>query len=152
MLYVTLGSRIVKSPKVYFTDTGFANYLMGNTEKRSLFKGPQAGPLFENFVIQQCLKHFLNQGRPAPLYYYRTNNGLEVDLLIEEKRGRVRPCEIKLTRTPHAGMVGPLERLQKLNRNKISLLPGALISLSAESFALTRQVRAFSVDDFLKEI
>ena len=95
--YVNLGSRIIKAPKVYFTDIGLVSYITGNRQKKAVTRGPQAGALFENFVIQELFKHYANLGRTAPLYYYRTNNGLEVDLIIEEKLGKIKPCEIKLT-------------------------------------------------------
>ncbi len=151
--HINLGSRIVKSPKVYFTDIGLVNYLIGNKSKIALTRGAQAGAVFENFVIQELLKHYFNLGLTPPLYYYRTNNGLEIDVIIEEKSGVIRPCEIKLTKTPNSGMVNSIERLCSLNKSmKLSILDGCIISLVDKSFPLTKIARAYNLKEFLSII
>ena len=150
--YINLGSRIVKSPKIYFTDIGLVNYLIGNHERNALFRGPQAGALFENFVIQEVLKHYFNRGKIPPLFYYRTNNGLEVDLIIEEKQSVIRPCEIKLSRSPNSGMAQSIQRLGNLNKNKVSILGGSVISLTADPFPLTRHIKTMGLKEFLKQL
>ncbi|MFZ2386015.1 MAG: ATP-binding protein [Candidatus Omnitrophota bacterium] len=151
--YVNLGSRIVKSPKVYFTDIGLVNYLIGNRSKTALTRGAQAGATFENFVIQEILKHYFNLGLNPPLFYYRTNNGLEIDIIIEEKSGVIRPCEIKLTKTPNCNMVNSIERFRHLNKSrKLSILDGCVISFADKSFALTKTVRAYNLKEFLSII
>lgn len=148
--YVNLGSRLIKSPKVYFTDTGFLNYLLGNRERRALTEGPRAGPVFENFVVQEVLKAYANRGRQAPLFYYRTNNGLEVDLLVEERAGTLRPCEVKLTRTPRAHHLQAVERLRRLNRGrKVTIGRGALVTTGTGTQRLTRQDTAYGLREFL---
>lgn len=151
--YVNLGSRIVKSPKIYFTDIGLVSYMTGNRNKKSAVLGPQAGALFENFVIQEAVKHYANLGQIPPLYYYRTNNGLEVDLIIEEKLGRIRPCEIKLTKTPHEGMIQAIERLRNLNKKKkLFISAGAVICLADRPLALSGNAKAYPLMDFLEEL
>lgn len=151
--YVNLGSRIVKSPKIYFTDIGLVSYMTGNRSKKSATLGSQAGALFENFVIQEAVKHYVNLGQVPPLYYYRTNNGLEVDLIIEEKLGQIRPCEIKLTKTPREGMIQAVERLRNLNKKKkFSISAGTVICLADRPLALSRNAKAYPLKDFLKEL
>ena len=150
--YVNLGSRIVKAPKIYFSDCGLASYLTGTQGRKALVRGPLAGALFENFVIQEILKHYFNQGKTPPLFYYRTNNGLEVDLLIERRPGVLIPCEIKLNRTPHAGMAASIARLRRLNKKKILIEPGYLIAPLEGSFPLTREVRACGLGELLHRI
>lgn len=151
--HINLGSRIVKSPKVYFTDIGLVNYLIGNKSRTALTRGAQAGAAFENFVVQELLKHYFNLGLTPPLYYYRTNNGLEIDIIIEEKAGLIRPCEIKLTKTPNSGMANSIERLRSLNKNKkLSILNGCVISLVDKSFPLTKTARAYNLKEFLSVI
>ena len=148
--YVNLGSRIVKSPKVYFTDTGLLNYLLGNKERDALFSGAQAGALFENFVIQEVLKCHYNQGKTPPIFYYRTNNGLEVDLVLEEKAGVIRPCEIKLTKTPQAEMIHPIQRLRHLNARKKVLIQGDTLVCQMEGKgALPGRATAYGLKTFL---
>ncbi len=151
--HTNLGSRIIKSPKIYFTDIGLVNYLIGNRSRSALTRGMQAGAIFENFVIQELLKHYFNRGLMPPLYYYRTNNGLEIDLIIEEKSGVIRPCEIKLTKTPNLNMVNSIERLRNLSKDKtLSILDGCVISLIDKSFPLTKTARAYNLEDFLSVI
>jgi uncharacterized protein len=151
--YSNLGSRIVKSPKVYFTDIGLVNYLIGNKSKTALIRGMQAGAIFENFIVQELLKHYYNIGLNPPLYYYRTNNGLEVDIIIEEKAGVVRPCEIKLTKTPNSSMAHSIERFRNLSKGKkLSILDGCVISLADKSFPLTKTARAYNLKEFLSII
>lgn len=151
--HVNLGSRITKAPKVYFTDIGLVSYITGNRDKIALTRGPQAGAIFENFVIQELLKFYSNRGQKPPLYYYRTNNGLEVDLIIEEKPGRIKPCEIKLTKTPHQGMIRTIDRLRDLNKEKkVSLSDGAVISLAAKSFPLSPRDRTYNLKEFLDQL
>jgi hypothetical protein len=143
----------VKSPKVYFTDIGLVNYLTGNKSKTAFTRGAQAGAIFENFVIQELLKHYFNRGLTPPLYYYRTNNGLEIDIIIEEKAGVIRPCEIKLTKTPNSNMVNSIERLRDFGKSKnFSIRDGSVISLVDESFPLTKTARAYNSKEFLAVI
>ena len=149
--YVNLGSRIVKSPKVYFVDTGFLNYLIGNRGKKGLFQGAQAGALFENFVIQEVLKKFFNRGETPRIFYYRTNNGLEIDLIIEEKTSQIRPCEIKLTRSPRSEMLGSIRRLRTLKKSgKVSISDGTLICSIQGTHPLARKENAYGINEFLR--
>ena len=150
--YLNLGSRIVKAPKVYFTDIGLVSYLTGVQDKKTLLRGALAGPMFENFIIQEILKKYANLGKiPAPLFYYRTNNGLEIDLIIEKKAGVIQPCEIKSNQSPHPGMVRAIERFQALNKNRIHCLDGCLIAPIARSIPLTRTIRVFNLKEFLRQ-
>lgn len=151
--HINLGSRIVKSPKVYFTDIGLVNYLIGNKSKSALMRGAQAGAIFENFVIQELLKYYFNRAMTPPIYYYRTNNGLEIDIIIEERAGVIRPCEVKLTKTPNSNMVNSIERLRGLNKSKkISILDGCVVSLIDKSFPLTKNSRAYNLKEFLQKL
>lgn len=81
--YKNLGKRLVKAPKLYFTDTGLASYLMGLQDKETLLGSPSFGNLFETCIVIDVWKRFLHAGRLASLYYLRTHDGLEVDLAIE---------------------------------------------------------------------
>ncbi|ODS32591.1 MAG: hypothetical protein SCARUB_02299 [Candidatus Scalindua rubra] len=150
--YVNLGSRIIKSPRIYFSDSGLVSYITGITNKTALMRGPQAGALFENFVIQEILKYFINNGKRPPLYFYRTNNGLEIDLIIEKERGHIIPCEIKLSKTPHSGMIRNIERFKNLNKKKdITIDNGYIISNPAKSFPLSKTIRACSLQEFIEK-
>jgi uncharacterized protein len=88
------GKRLVKTPKLYFLDTGLAAWLLGIRDTTMLALHPLRGALFETLIIGECIKDRYNAGLPADLYFWRDNNGLEADLLFEV-RGRLQPAEIK---------------------------------------------------------
>lgn len=86
--------RLVKRPKLYFVDTGLASRLVGLEDPSQWWSHPLKGALFENWVVTERLKRRANRGKQPDLYYWRENNGLEVDL-IREEAGRLFPVEIK---------------------------------------------------------
>jgi predicted AAA+ superfamily ATPase len=111
--YKNLGKRIIKSPKLYFLDTGLVSYLSGNTTPEIIQNGPMAGALFENFVIAEIYKYFCNRGIKPPLYHFRDSQGVEVDLLIEHE-SKYLLFEIKTTMTPKKDHALALEKVGKL--------------------------------------
>lgn len=149
--YVNLGKRITKSPKIYFLDIGLVCYLTGIREREHLMKGPLAGPLFENFCISETIKLFFNQGRRGNLYYLRTNNNLEIDLLIEESFETVMPVEIKLNKTPSMRMGSNISRFKELF-SKLKIQDGRILSLTEKSTPLSRDISAVTLDDYLKQL
>jgi uncharacterized protein len=146
--HANLGKRIVKSPKLYFLDIALAAYLTGIRSQDLLLKGPLAGPLFENFCIQETVKFFIHKGQQPPLYYLRTASGLEIDLLIERSFGNVIPVEIKLNKTPSVSLAAPLEKFSSAFP-KITPAGSILLSLADRTIQLTREVTAVSLKDFL---
>jgi len=88
------GKRLVKTPKLYFLDTGLACWLLGIRSEDVLALHPLRGALFETWVIGEALKARYNAGEPADLYFWRDNNGVEADLLYE-KDGKLQTIEIK---------------------------------------------------------
>lgn len=93
--------RIVKRPKLYFMDTGLACYLTLWNNPRALELSAMAGAMFENYVVSEIIKSYTNQGIDfrSRLFYYRDNNGKEIDLLIMEN-GKLYPVEIKKSADP----------------------------------------------------
>lgn len=145
--YENLGKRITKNPKVYFLDCGILCYLLSISDENYLLKGPMAGALFENFCIQETVKYIFNRVINARLFYVRTHNALEVDILIEKDR-KLFPIEVKLTRTPGVGMAGSIKRFKELFY-QLPVMQGKIVSFSNESFPLTRDVYCQSVSDYL---
>ena len=103
------GKRLVKTPKLYFHDTGLAAYLMGIQDANHLSIHPARGALFENLVINELLKQRFNQGLPSNLYFWRNNTGDEVDLLIEQG-DFLMPVEIKSGQTFNADFLTGLAK------------------------------------------
>lgn len=96
--YKNFGKRLIKSPKIYFLDAGFASYLMGLHAPEHLLSSPMAGPLFETAIVSELVKGYYHAGLLPPLYFWRSHDGLEVDLIVEDHLNLI-PIEIKLTAT-----------------------------------------------------
>jgi hypothetical protein len=92
------GKRLVKTPKLYFLDTGLACWLLGIRSEEVLTLHPLRGELFETWVVSEFLKARYNAGLPADLYFWRDNNGVEADLLFESGTG-LQAVEIKSGQT-----------------------------------------------------
>ncbi len=96
----SIGKRLVKSPKLYFLDTGLAAHLMGLYTWQEIANSPMAGALWETYAFGQIQRYLLSQGISTPtLYYWRTKDGKEVDFIIE-KGGQFIAFEAKLTGAP----------------------------------------------------
>ncbi|MFN3883435.1 MAG: DUF4143 domain-containing protein, partial [Rhodocyclaceae bacterium] len=98
------GKRLVKTPKLYFTDVGLAAWLLGIRTPDVLALHPMRGALFETLVVGEFRKSRCNAGRPADLWFWRDNNGLEADLVFEVGN-RLQTIEIKSGRTATADYI-----------------------------------------------
>ena len=110
--FENFGKRIIKSPKVYFTDVGLASYLLGIESSAQAARDPLIGNLFENMVVIEALKSRLNVGREPDLYFYRDNRGNGVDLLFRCNRELI-PIEIKSAMTFNTEFAKGITRFQK---------------------------------------
>ncbi len=108
----SLGKRLAKSPKLYFTDTGLAAFLMGFSSAESLWTSMQAGALWENHVVNQWLRYRDWIEPSLGLWYWRDQGGNEVDLLLE-KNQKIIPVECKITQKPEKKSLRGLHRLRK---------------------------------------
>jgi predicted AAA+ superfamily ATPase len=109
--YRSLGKRLAKSPKLYFTDTGLAAYLMGFSAADALWYSPQAGALWENYVVAQWLRWRDWHEPSLALWYWRDQGGNEVDLLLERNQQLI-PVECKLTEHPDVKALRGIKRLK----------------------------------------
>ena len=96
--YRNLSKRVIKSPKLYFTDTGLLAFLLKYPDAKTLLAGPAAGAFFENFIIIEVLKHKFNYGGLFELYFYRDSNQNEIDLILDFGR-HLKLMEIKQAKT-----------------------------------------------------
>lgn len=112
--YNNIMKRAIKTPKIYFLDTGLVAYLTKWKNKDVLETGTMAGNFFENFVIVEIIKSYYNAGelRP-PLYFYRDKEKREIDLIIEEN-GKLHPIEIKKSANPSKDMIKNFKVLEKV--------------------------------------
>lgn len=96
--YENFGKRVVKSPKLYFTDVGLATYLLGIQNVLQLSRDPLRGSLVENLVLLELIKYRLNQGLDPNLYFFRDTRGHEVDFIYQDGRDLI-PIEVKASMT-----------------------------------------------------
>ena len=111
--FENFGKRIIKSPKIYFTDIGLASYLLGIESPALAARDPLIGNLFENMVVIEALKARLNAGKEPELYFYRDNKGNEVDLLFRQNRQLI-PIEIKSAMTFNPEFAKGIAQFQKI--------------------------------------
>lgn len=91
-----LNKRLIKSPKIYFLDTGLATRLQGWLEVQPLMKSPQVGALFETLVLAEIVKCNMNFGKNWKISMWRTKEGEEVDFIIENEKGEILALDAKL--------------------------------------------------------
>ena len=99
--------RVIKSPKLYFYDTGLLCHLLGIREAAQIPSNPLRGAIFENHVIAETAKAYRHHRRTPPLFFWRDRTGHEIDLLVEEA-GRLYPVEVKSGQTVSADMLAGL--------------------------------------------
>jgi hypothetical protein len=116
--YENFGKRLIKSPKVYLADSGLACHLLGIDTTTELAKSPFAGALFEGLIAAEIVKAQVNDGRRREIYYFRDEQGLEVDFLVPGRSGAVTLVECKAARTVTPSMTAPMRRLAEAMKGK----------------------------------
>jgi len=116
-------------------------HLVGLRSREHLLHGPMAGALFESFCIQETFKAVFRRTLRPMLYYLRTQNHLEIDLLIKTQPLTIYPIEIKLSKTPTSAIGSSIERFRKLFA-KLSVQAGRVVSLHEDDVPLSRGVVA----------
>ena len=111
--------RTVKTPKLYFYDTGLLCYLLGINDKSQLDTHPLRGNIFENFIISEMIKNKTNGGEALNYYFWRDQKGHEIDL-IEDKSNHLFPVEIKMSSTFNAAFIKSIEYLNELQKPSLS--------------------------------
>ncbi len=109
--HANVGKRLVKTPKVYFTDVGTLCYLAGLRDPSHAAAGPMGGAIFENVVLLEIVKALINRGEEPRIYFWRTSIGEEIDFLVETG-GLLVPLEAKLSSTPRPAMANAIRAFQ----------------------------------------
>ena len=107
-----MGKRLIKTPKVYFTDVGTLCYLAGLKDPEHAASGPMGGAIMETAVLSEIVKTLTHQGIDPRVYYWRTTAGTEVDIVVETGQKLV-PIEVKLSGTPRAAMASAIKTFRK---------------------------------------
>ncbi|GBD96811.1 hypothetical protein BMS3Abin06_01697 [bacterium BMS3Abin06] len=135
--YRNFNKRLVKTPKLYFCDTGFAAWLLGIRDPEQLSFHAQRGALFETLVATEFLKARFNQGMQSNLYFWRDSKGLEIDLVLEEG-DLLKPVEIKSGQTYVPEFLTSLEKWRELSGRPD--LPAMLV-YGGEKEMTTRKIK-----------
>lgn len=110
--FANIGKRLVKTPKVYFTDVGTLCALVGLKDSAHAAAGPMGGVIFETAVLSEILKTYVHRGEEPRLFFWRTAAGVEVDVVIETA-GALVLVEVKLSATPRPAMAAGLRTFQR---------------------------------------
>ena len=135
--------RLIKSPKLYFYDVGLASYLIGIENTRQIATHPLRGPLFENTVVMEALKHRFNQGRQSNLSFFRNVQGLECDLFYETGQG-IGALEIKSGATIASDYFDSLNRVA----NRLPEVTSKLVVYGGSVRQSRASVEAVSLGEF----
>lgn len=131
--------RTIKTPKLYFYDTGLIRYLTKWESAQTLEVGNMNGAILENYVVSELMKSYYNAGRDPFFYYYRDKDAKEIDVIIE-RNGKLHPIEIKKTASPSKALINVFSVLDKgsLKRGNGAVLCmyESFIPLNKDNFAV----------------
>ena len=127
--------RLVRTPKVYFYDTGLVAYLTKWSSPETLASGAMSGAILENYVVSEIRKTYLNQGKEAFMYYYRDKDAKEIDLVLEQD-GELHPIEIKKSANPASEILRVFPVLDKPSLKRGN---GAVICLKTDLSAFNKE-------------
>lgn len=127
--------RVIKTPKLYFYDSGLATYLTKWSSAATLQSGAMNGAILENFVVGEIMKGYQNTGKEPFIYYYRDKDAKEIDLLLEHD-GMLFPIEIKKTANPGSQLTRVFKVLDQSNMQRGT---GAVLCMAERLSALDRE-------------
>ncbi len=126
--------RLVKTPKLYFFDTGLVCYLTKWSSAKTLESGAMNGAILENYVVAEILKTYLGSGKEPFMYYYRDKDAKEIDIVLEHD-GVTNPIEIKKTANPGTELIKPFKLLDNASTKRSY---GAVICMKPKLSAIDR--------------
>jgi len=145
--HADIGKRLVKTPKIYFTDTGTLCHLVGLRDPSHAAAGPLAGALLETAVVGELLKTALHRGESRRLHFWRTATGVEVDVLAEREAAgdaRLVPVEVKTAATATARMAGAIRSLRADLGSQVA--SGYVVYLGGRRLPLGDEVTSLPLD------
>ena len=139
--YNNVGNRFIKTPKVYFMDTGLACYLTGWKTPEVLESGAMSGNMFETYVVSEIIKSYWHNGKQPDIYYYRDKEKREIDVLLHEN-GTLYPIEIKKKSNPDKGDIKAFSVIETLKQKRGT---GAVVCTAQTHLPLTGDVNIIPV-------
>jgi len=116
--FENIKKRIIKHPKLYFSDTGLACYLLDIENAVQLNRDKMRGHLFENFIVMEFLKNRYNKGKESNLYFYRDSNQNEVDLILQNDN-KFDIAEIKSSMTYNSNFEKGIKYFSEIFKNRV---------------------------------
>jgi len=154
--FENFGKRLLKTPKVYIGDPGMACHLLGIVSPAELERSPFLGPIFEGFIAAEILKSQVNRGRRRELYFFRDQQGLEVDFLFPDVRGKTWMVECKASRTVVPSMANQLASLrQAMGQSaprRVSVVHLQAAGNAPATRALRPGIEALGVQEFVEAL
>ncbi|MBI5868539.1 MAG: ATP-binding protein [candidate division Zixibacteria bacterium] len=142
--HANIGKRLVKTPKLYFTDTGTLCHLAGLSDPTHAAHGPLGGVIFETAVLAEIIRTLTHRGISPEIYFWRTTAGSEVDLVVAVN-GQLIPIEIKSSSTPRPAMANGIRTFQDDVRDKSG--PGFVVHMGKVRLPLAPNVTAIPFCD-----
>lgn len=140
--FSNFNKRIIKSKKIYFYDTGLVSFLTGIQNESMYENGPLAGAIFENYIVSEIKKDLHHSANFSQMYFYRTSNHVEVDLLIGDGLN-LKMIEVKNSKTFKPRMVKPMESILRENDTAYLLFKG-------DEFPYTENVKVWPYWKYLE--
>lgn len=137
--YSNINNRIVKTPKVYFLDTGLCSYLTNWDNPQVLESGAMSGAIFETFVVSEIIKSYNHNIKEPNIFYYRDKDKREIDVIIEQN-GKLYPVEIKKSANPEKSAI---KNFSVIPNNKLG--EGSVICLSKDDYPITQTINAIPI-------
>ncbi len=134
-------NRIIKTPKIYFLDTGLCSYLTKWTTSENLMSGAMDGQILETYVFGEILKSYFHNGKTPNICFYRDTDQKEIDFIIEENM-TLYPIEVKKTAMPDNNVIRHFSILERFEK-KVGT--GAVICLQSTKIPINRNVMAMPV-------
>jgi predicted AAA+ superfamily ATPase len=153
--YENFGKRVLKTPKLYFVDSGLACHLLGLDSALAMRRSTMYGHIFEGFVAAEIAKQQVNRGGRVQLYFFRDQQGLEVDLVVPHGPERLLLIEAKSTKTPVPAMAKPLRQLAESmpeQRSADCMVVHGGTATDGAGTALAPGVKALSLTQLLEKL
>ena len=134
--YNNITNRIIKTPKIYFLDTGLCAYLTGWDSPKSLQAGAMSGAILETYVFAEILKSYWHNAKEANIYFYRDKDAKEIDFIIEANN-IIYPIEVKKTMMPALNATKNFGVLAKLKK---TVAKGVILCLKQEVSFISNEI------------
>ena len=137
--FSNINKRIVKTPKIYFMDTGLCSYLTNWDNSQVLESGAMSGAIFETYVASEIIKSYAHNIKEPNIYYYRDKDKREIDVIIE-RNGKLYPIEIKKSSNPDKSAIKNFSVISEDNLGN-----GAVVCLAKEDYPITKNINAIPI-------